>query len=407
MTRRGRRLNRAGSPCSRWPMNLSLRPYPSPLHETAWREIDLSAIATNYRTIRAAIAPDTKIFACLKQDAYGCGAGPVAAVLSAEGVDAFGVVSVADALAVRKAAPGKPILMYPGIGPGAADLVRGLDLTISISGEEDLRGWLATGASLKIFMKVDLGFWRAGTAPASLPRLIDLCASENNVRVEGLYAHLSEFGDAGSPASVQVARLAPLLKELRAKGQLPETVMVSSSESLFHHPEFDMDAVDPGALLFGLTRSCAARRPFPTRPALSAIKARIVALKGCDDSLGAPPDLPRYRSAMRLAVLGIGWGHGVPRYISSLASVLVRGRRAPIVSPIHLEHLRIDVTDIADATLGDEAVLLGASGTDRITLPELAKAWNTDETGVGCGLRENLRRIDAAPLSKPNQEEGE
>lgn len=379
----------------------------SPLHETAWREIDLSAIAANYRAIRTAIAPGTKIFACLKQDAYGCGAGAAAALLAAEGADAFGVVSIADALAVRRAAPGIPILMYPGIGPGAVDLVRGLDLTISISGEQDLGNWLATGASLRIFVKVDLGFWRAGATPAGLSRLMDLCTSRNNIRVEGLYAHLSEFGDAGSSAPAQVARLAPVLEGLRERGQLPETVMVSSSESLLHHPEFDMDAVDPGALLFGLTRPRAARRQFPIRPALSAIKARIVALKACDDSLGAPPGLPGYRRAMRLAVLGIGWGHGVPRHMDASASVLVKGRRAAIVPPIHLEHLRIDVTDIPDATLGDEAVLLGSSGTDRITLPQLARAWNMDETGVGCGLRENLRRMDVAPVSRLNQEKGE
>lgn len=386
-------------------MNNSARQNPLPIAETAWREIDLSAITSNYRAIRAAVDQGTKIFACLKQDAYGCGAGNVASLLSAAGVDAFGVVSIADALAVRKAAPAKPILMYPGIGPNAVDLVRDLDLTISISGEEDLAGWLATGASLKVFVKIDLGFWRAGVAPASLRRLLNLCASQNNVAVDGIYAHLSEFGDAGSSASAQVARLTPLLEELKAEGRLPETIMVSSSESLLHHPEFDMGAVDPGALLFGLARSCAGRRTLPSRAALSAIKARIVALKTSDDSMGAPPGLPGFHPDMRLAVLGIGWGHGVPRHLAGPASVLVRGRRASIVPPVHLEHLRIDVTDIPEAMLGDEAVLLGSSGADRITLPELARPWNTDETGVACGLRESLRRIDVAQQFK--SEEGE
>lgn len=145
-----------------------------PLRESAWREIDPSAIVSNYRAIRAAIGPGTKIFACLKQDAYGCGAGKVASLLSAAGTDAFGVVSIADAIAVRRAAPGTPILMYPGIGPDAVDLVRDLDLTISVSGEEDLQGWLATGVPLKVFVKVDLGFWRAGVVPASLRRLVKL-----------------------------------------------------------------------------------------------------------------------------------------------------------------------------------------------------------------------------------------
>lgn len=388
-------------------MNSNARQDLLPLWESAWREIDQSAIVSNYRAIRAAIGPGTKIFACLKQDAYGFGAGKVASLLSAVGADAFGVVSIADAMAVRRAASGTPILMYPGIGPEAVDLVRDLDLTISISGEEDLQGWLATGTPLKVFVKVDLGLWRAGVVPANLLRLVNLCSSQSNLAVVGLYAHLSEFGDAGSSAHAQVACLTPLLEELRAEGQLPATVMVSSSESLLQHPEFDMDAVDPGALLFGLTGSRAGRRTLSIRPALSAIKARIVALKTCHDSMEGPPGLPGYHPAMRLAVLGIGWGHGVPRYFGSSASVLVRGRRAPIVLPIHLEHLRIDVTDIPEAMLGDEAVLLGSSGADRITLPELARAWNMDETGVGCGLRESLRRIDAAPQSKPNQEEGE
>ncbi|WP_181161318.1 alanine racemase [Labrys okinawensis] len=374
-------------------MNSNHHHGPLQLGEAAWREIDLSAIASNYRAIRMAIGSTTKFIACLKQDAYGCGAEQVAALLCAADVDAFGVVSIADALAVRKAAPRKPILMYPGIGPNAVELVRKLDLTITISGEEDLRSWLSTGIPLKIFVKVDLGFWRAGVAPSGLRHLIDLCASQANIVVDGLYAHLSEFGQAGASAPEQVTRLLPLLKELEATGHRPATIMVSSSESLLRHPEFDMDAVDPGALLFGLTGAHADRRGLIVRPALSAIKARIVALKASDDSMGAPPDLPGYRAAMRLAVLGIGWGQGMPRYPRSKTAVLIRGRRAAIVPPVHLEHLRVDVSDIPEAKLGDEAILLGASGAERITLQDLADAWDTDETGVACGLRENLRRI--------------
>jgi alanine racemase len=379
----------------------------SALLDNSWREIDLSAIASNYRAIRAAISPATKIFACLKQDAYGCGAGEVAALLSEAGVDAFGVASIADAMAVRKAAPGKTILMYPGVGPSAVDIISDLDLTITISGEEDLAGWLATGVSLKLFVKVDLGFWRAGVAPSQLRRVIDLCARHDDIVLVGLYAHLSEFGEAGSSVREQVARLMPLLDELTAAGLRPATVMVSSSDTLVRYPEFDMDAVDPGALLFGLAHFDAGLRAVSTRPALSAVKSRIVALKSSDESMGAPPALPGYHAAMRLAVLGIGWGHGLPRNIGHPACVLVSGRRAPIVPPIHLEHLRIDVTDIPEAALGDEVVLLGTSGADRITLSELAQVWDTDETGVCCGLREGLRRIGAAQTSKSNQAKGE
>lgn len=387
-------------------MNISIRQEQIPAGETAWREIDLSAVASNYRAVRAAIGPRAKIFACLKQDAYGCGAERVASVLSAEGVDAFGVVSSRDALAVRKAAPATPILMYPGIGPEAVSLVRDLDLTITVSGEEDLQGWLSTGSPLKLFVKIDLGFWRAGVAPARVEHLLDLCAAQPGITVGGLYAHLSEFGKAGSSAPEQVARLTPLLERLKTKGRLPETVMVSSSDSMLRHPELDMNAVDPGALLFGLAGSRESGR-IRTIPALLAIKTRIIALKHCDDSMGPPPDLPGYHPAMRMAVLGIGWGHGVPRYLGATATALVRGRRAQIVPPAHLEHLRINVSDIPEARLGDEVVLLGQSGAARISLPEIAAAWTMDEAGVSCGLRDNLPRLYAAHHYQLNQEKGE
>ncbi|WLP57464.1 alanine racemase [Agrobacterium fabrum] len=388
-------------------MNISLRQDGILAGETAWREIDLPAVASNYRAIRAVVGPTTRILPCLKQDAYGCGAGQVAATLAAEGVDAFGVVSIRDAFAVRKAVPAAQILMYAGISPEAVDLVRDLDLTITVSGEEDLRRWLLTRVRLRVFVKVDLGFWRAGVAPVGLERLLDLCAAEPLITLVGLYAHLSEFGKAGSSAAEQVARLTPILERLKAAGRLPATIMVSSSDTMMRHPEFDFDAVDPGALLFGVVRPQPGGRDLVTRPALSAIKARIIALKQCDDSLGPTPRLPGYRPSMRLAVLGIGWGHGVPRRLAPGSAAIVGGRRVPIVPPTHLEHLRIDVTDVPDIKLGDEAILLGHSGTSRITLREIAAAWNTDEVGVSCGLRDNLVRLYAAQPPRFNQKKGE
>jgi alanine racemase len=364
--------------------------------ETAWREISLSAIASNYRAVRAAVGGSTKIFACLKHDAYGCGAERAAAILAEEGVDAFGVVSLADAAAVRRGAPDRPILMYPGIGPWSVDLVQALDLTISISGKEDLEGWAATGRVLRAFVKLDIGLWRNGAAPSQIIRLLEICAAHGNLVVDGLYAHLSEFGVAGSSAVEQFARLTVLLGELARGGRLPGTVMISSSDSLLSYPEMDMDAIDPGALLFGLTGPHQGRRNISVRPALTALKARIIAIKQCDSSMGPPPALPGYRQDMRLAVLGIGWGQGLPRHLRPGMSALIKGRRVPIVPPAHLEHLRIDITGVPTAALGDEVLLLGSSGADGVTLAELAEAWGTDEVGVSCGLGANLRRVYVA-----------
>lgn len=360
---------------------------------SCWREINLSAIAHNYRAIRSAVGRDVKIMACLKQDAYGCGAGQVAAVLDAEGVDGYGAVSLQDARHIRERSPEKPILLYPGISPNCGSIVDELGLTVTISSLAELEIWSYAVRKLSAFIKVDLGFWRAGALPAEVAGLLACATRLSNVQIRGLYAHLSELPGSGPHAIEQCSRLKQLLVAMEKAGNRPGTIMLSSSDGVLRHPEMDFDAIDPGALLFGLANMTHARRPLSLRPALDAIKARVVSVKRVDDSIGPVPDLPGYRRNMRIGVLAIGWGHGLPRSLALGACAIVNGRRAPILPPLHLEHLRIDLTEVPDASFGDEAVLLGFTGRDAIGLSELSANFNTDDVGVYCGLQPSLTRV--------------
>ncbi|WP_258598211.1 alanine racemase C-terminal domain-containing protein [Mesorhizobium sp. AR07] len=98
---------------------------------------------------------------------------------------------------------------------------------------------------------------------------------------------------------------------------------------------------------------------------------------------------------MRIGVLGIGWGHGLPRDLPFGASAIIRGKRVPLLAPLHLEHVRVDLTRVPDAALGDEAVLLGSAGGEHIDLAELATHWRTDSVGICCGLQPDLVRVYA------------
>ncbi|MBZ5763751.1 alanine racemase, partial [Rhizobium sp. VS19-DR104.2] len=80
-----------------------------------WYDIDLGAIRHNYLQLRKHLSARVKVFACLKRNAYGCGAGPVAAALAGEHIDGFAVASLLDAIAIRRAGPLNPILLYPGV----------------------------------------------------------------------------------------------------------------------------------------------------------------------------------------------------------------------------------------------------------------------------------------------------
>lgn len=365
----------------------------SSIDRESWYEIDLGAVRHNYRELRAHLPGTVKIFACLKRNGYGCGAGPVARALAAEGADGFAVASLPDALAIRETGIDLPVLLYPGPLPTSAKTIESLRLTVTVSNLDELERWRAAMSIARIFVKADLGFFRAGATPQEIGRLLSAAHACDNVEVHGLYAHMSELPTSTPSAGEQFARLQRILQDAEAAGTRPPIAMMSSTEGVLRHPAMDFDAVDPGALFVGLPETDRPMRPVILRPALKAISTCLVSVKRIDASLGPIPDIPGFRPSMTIGVLGMGWGDGFPRQVPDQAQALVRGRRARLLPPAHLEHLRIDLTDVPDARFGDQVLLLGQQGNQTITQEEVAAQWGTDVVGLYAQLRDHIRRV--------------
>lgn len=357
-------------------------------------EIDLEAIRHNYRQLRARLGGHVKIHACLKRNGYGCGAGPVAAALASEGTYGFAVASLMDAIAIRREGVSNPVLLYPGSGIAAARTIDALGLTVSISSIDELRQWRSVIGRLRVFLKVDLGFFRAGATPSSVCELLAAAADDPRVCVEGMYAHMSELPTSGTRAArAQFGRMRAIVTRAERRGLRPPLVMMSSTDGVLNHPEMDFDAVDPGALFFGVAEETMGPRSMPLQPALKTVRTRLVSVKRADRSLGTVPDVAGLRRGMLLGVIGMGWGDGLPRQLPPNITALVRGRRARLLPPSHLEHIRIDLSDVPDARFGDEVVLLGKQGDQTITHEEIAFQWGTDVVGLYGLLRDHIPKI--------------
>ncbi|WP_142781660.1 alanine racemase [Agrobacterium sp. T29] len=360
----------------------------------SWYQIDLGAIRHNYRQIRRHLSLETKIYACLKRNAYGCGAGPVAAALAEENVDGFAVASIIDAISIRNGGITSPILLYPGALPVAASAIETLGLIPTISSLDELRQWRSAIRTLRIFLKVDLGFFRAGATPLQIIDILAEAAADPNVTVEGIYAHMSELpNSAESEAYNQFEIMKRTLTDALSIGVPLPIVMMSSTDSVLQYPEMDFDAVDPGALFIGLSDRGPPKRNVILRPALTEIAASLVSVKRLDASLGPLPAIPGLHAGMTLGVIGMGWGDGLPRNIPSGATALVRGKRARLLPPAHLEHIRIDLTDVPDAAFGDRVILLGKQGEEHIDHDEAAHFWGTDTMGLYAHLRDHIPRV--------------
>ena len=367
----------------------------------SWYEIDLDAICHNYRQLRSHLPCHVKVYACLKRNAYGCGAGPVASALAKEGVDGFAVASLLDAIAIRQEGLSQQLLLYPGALPAAAPTIQSLDLTVSVSSIAELAQWRAAITRPRVFIKVDLGFFRAGATPFDAGKLLAAAAGLADVRVEGIYAHMSELPTMqASDADKQLARMHAILREASGFGWRPAVVMMSSTEGVLNHPDMDFDAVDPGALFFGLPESDKPTRRVMLRPALKSICSSLVSVKRLDASLGPAPAFFGKNPGMILGVIGMGWGDGLPRQIPGGSVGLVRGQRARLLPPAHLEHIRIDLTDVPQARYGDQVVLLGRQGDQSITHEEVATSWGTDIVGLYAQLRDHVPRIYTAKQTR-------
>jgi len=364
----------------------------------AWIEVDHAAIRHNLATIRAAV-DDAAVIAVVKANAYGHGDVAVARTLAAAGVERLAVATVDEARRLREAGLQVPILVLWGIGPEeAADAV---ELALEpIVYDARAIDWLEAAAAgspapIGVHLKVDTGLGRQGMDPAHVAGLATAIARSPRLTLAGTMSHLAVAGEDDAYTEGQLVRMAQTIDTLRSAGIDPGLVHVGASSGIVTGLTGLVDAVRPGLTLYGLLPAGIAVAPgFGTlRPALS-LKAR--ALRIFDLPAGERIGYGlRYQAtrATRVATLGIGYGDGWPRVHANNGSVLVRGRRAPIVGAVSMDGVTVDLGDIAGVTYDDEFVLIGEQSGARITADDVAGERRTINYEVTTALRERLPRL--------------
>ncbi len=356
-----------------------------PLHQdrAAWMEVDLGAIAGNLRRLREIAAP-AEVMAVLKADAYGHGAVRVARTVLQHGAVMLGTAVLSEAAALRARGITAPILVL-GYTPAwqARDVAR-LGVAVAVFSLEVAQHLSRAATALQrppiaVHVKVDTGMHRLGVQPPEVipfaRRLLEL----PGLRVEGVFTHFAT-ADAADPsyALTQLARFKRVLAEWQAAGlPLPRYIHAANSAATLRFPQARFNLVRTGIALYGLHPSAAVPCPPEFQPAL-ALKTQLAQIHelpaGEPVSYGAAWVTPR---PSRIGVLPIGYADGVRRGPSTWGEVLVRGRRAPIVGRVCMDMCMVDVTDVPGARAGDEVVLIGEQGGERITAEDVAARLGT------------------------------
>ncbi len=350
----------------------------SELGRPTWIEVDLDAIANNLRLTRALVGPHVRIMATLKADAYGHGALRVARTLAQAGAWGFALATLGEAVALRDGGVDAPLLIlgYTPTWQVREAIRRGIRLVVfdahmarevSVAAQE-------LQFDAMVHVKVDTGMARLGAKPADALELIQLLHTLPGIHVEGVFTHLATADSADEQFTrEQLQRFASVLQQLSAAGLRPPLVHAANSAAILRFPAAHYDLVRPGIALYGLAPSAETPLPAGFRPALS-FKTEVAQVKTL------PPDTPisygrtfvTVRESL-IATIPVGYADGFRRS-PSWRFVLVRGRRVPIVGRVAMDYAMLDVTDVPEVCVGDEVVLIGTQGTERITADEVA-AW--------------------------------
>jgi alanine racemase len=357
--------------------------------------VDLAALAHNVTTVREVVGAQTRLFAAVKADAYGFGLEQVAQTIVDAGVDALAMADPVDALRARRVGIEVPILLYPGalFDDELLDKAAHHELTLTITDRESAR-LLSRHARrpIEVFLKVDVGMERLGAAPGETVAVAEAVKALANVRLAGVYTHMhvGRGSDSAAYFRWQIRRFERALADLRQKGIEVPLAMAASSPALALMREPLFDAVDPGHLIYGMAP------PVPgqiagLRPVFRSLRTRIIQSKAVERSEfteDAPFDV---QPGMRIAVLPIGRADGL-QFLTT-GEVLLQGRRCPIVGKLSLEHVRIDISAVPGATVGDEVVIIGQQDGEEITLEQVCRKTGLDEVGTTIAMGCSIPRI--------------
>jgi len=357
--------------------------------------IDLRALGRNLSLVKK-LAGRTKILAVVKADAYGHGLIPVSRRLVAEGAAALAVGRVEEVEELRRAGLGVPVVILTGILPWEAQQavrLRSLPMVFDLEAVEALAGAARVlGRPAEVLIKIDTGMGRLGFDLGELPGLIEHLKAESGITVRGLASHLACADEADKTSALeQLDRFSQAVGLFRGRGFELDLNSLANSAGLLDLEAARMDLARPGIFLYGARPGPGVLSGLSPEPVMT-VKSRLIQVRelppGRSLSYGGSYCTPK---ETRIGVAAIGYGHGLTRHLSSAGQVskgwmLVRDQRAAIVGRVCMNLTLLDLTGIPEARMGDEVVVIGRQGEERLLADDLAQASGTIPYEIMCSL---------------------
>jgi alanine racemase len=354
-----------------------------------WAEIDRSALLHNLGVVRERIGV-ADVLAVVKANAYGHGLVGVSETVASE-VQLFGVANLEEAIALRTAGLPHPIIILGPALPAERPAVVEREFIPTLSTIDEAEAFDRIGP-VSINFKVDTGMGRMGVPEIESLAAFKKVSALRNLRVHSVSTHMPVSNEDVNYTRDQLVRFRKVVEQFRAEvpGDYKAHVLQSAGTLAFNDTPHEI--VRAGVMLYGISPLSEFQKLL--RPAMTW-KTRIALIRdmpaGHGISYGRTFITPR---AMRVATLSAGYADGYPRHVSNRdGAVLVRGKRCPLLGRVTMDLMMIDVSQIGDAAVGDEAVLMGRQGDEEISTTELAERADTITWEIITRIGSRVRRV--------------
>ncbi len=369
-----------------------------------WAEIDTSALEHNYRVISDIVhsrSPECTVMCIVKADCYGHGTELCIPKLYSIGVRDFGVSCIEEAIQVRVHAPDARILILGYTPVENVGLLLEHSITQSVYSYEYAHALsraaaecCGKGECISCHVKIDTGMNRIGfdSNDPDSARLIYECSKLEHLSFEGAFTHFAcadeTQGNGADMSEKQYSSFRTLIDALEDMGVHFATVHACNSAAAVRYPEYNMDMIRLGIMLYGYS-------PFDRgfeldlRPVMRFVTSvtHVHTLRAGESiSYGATFTADR---DMKIATVAAGYADGFLRILGG-GGMYINGVYAPVVGRVCMDQCMLDVSDIKDVSVGDEAEIFDKEGRNIRSLSEVA---NTISYELLCSVSKRVNRI--------------
>lgn len=350
-------------------------------------EVNIEHFKYNVAQIKKKLKPSTKLMPIMKANAYGTYLNTRLDIVNE--FDIIGLATVDEGVNLRKLGYQKEIFILNQPYKSEIDKIMENDLTIGLSSIGFVKEVKKQNQSVKVHLEIETGMGRTGINLKQIANFIEEIAKTPNIKVDGIYTHLSSPDTDDFYTKEQLRIFQEAVEKISLKFNSISYIHALASNGIIYYPEAQYNLVRPGMLLYGYNSAEGVQEKVGLKP-VTKLKSCITFLKkmqeGASISYGQSFRLKR---ESKIATIPIGYADGFRRDLSNKGHVIIRGQKVPILGKICMDSFMVDVTDLKEVEVGDEAWIWNNC---EITLEEIAIACDTINYEIMSGISNRVPR---------------